>query len=203
MKTHYQKNCRAWVVADYRERWMPHKSDFLPPTLHFPGRIVLNGNNEYMRNKIVANTHTNYLLFEDKDIAVQERHVVSPEIGQLDRLFQLLIRYLKKKNGLSQQNLNKVKLVCEEIFVNIVNYSRTEKEIIMLLGHSDSSLYVQFIDDGIPFDPLTHAPAPIFGEDLDDINIGGLGIMMIKENSEEAHYTRKNNQNNFLVSIKC
>jgi anti-sigma regulatory factor (Ser/Thr protein kinase) len=149
----------------------------------------------------VTTTNTDYLFCTDTGIAVQERHALSPEIGQLDRLFHLLITYLKN-NGLSQQNLTNVKLVCEEIFVNIVHYSKTEKEIVILLGHSDSSLYVQFIDNGISFDPLTQFPAPTCGEDHGDIKIGGLGIMMIKKISEESHYTRKDNQNHFLVSIK-
>jgi anti-sigma regulatory factor (Ser/Thr protein kinase) len=155
-----------------------------------------------MGNKIVTTTATDYLFCEDNGIAVQECHALLPDLGQLDRLFHLLVAYLEKKE-LSQQNLTNVKLVCEEVFVNIVHYSGTEKDIIMLLGHSDSSLYVQFIDDGIAFNPLTQPPPPPFGEKPDDVKIGGLGIMMIKKISEQAHYARKNNRNNFLVSIKC
>ncbi|SHH39608.1 ATP-binding protein [Desulfofustis glycolicus] len=150
----------------------------------------------------MTTTNTDYLFCGGTGTVVQECHALSPEIGQLDRLFHLLAEYLEK-NGLSQQNLTNVKFVCEEVFVNIVYYSGTEKEIIMLLGHSDSSLHVQFIDDGIPFNPLTQPPVSPFGEELDDIKIGGLGIMMIRKISEQAHYARKNNQNHFLVSIKC
>ena len=55
--------------------------------------------------------------------------------------------------------------------------------------------------DGIPFNPLETA-APDVSDDLDSINIGGLGIHLVKNMMDDVYYQRVEGKNK-LIMKKC
>ena len=87
-------------------------------------------------------------------------------------------------------------LAVEEIFVNIVNYS--DANYISVNLELDDCLKLEFIDNGIKFNPILKEN-PKTPENLDDVQIGGLGIMLVKNYADDLSYEYKNNENHFKV----
>ena len=71
---------------------------------------------------------------------------LKPEIQELYTLNEFI------SNELQEENLQ-VNLIVEEIFANIVNYSNTDY-ITVNVEYETPTLTVEFIDNGIEFNPL-------------------------------------------------
>ena len=91
-------------------------------------------------------------------------------------------------------------LIIEEVFVNIVNYSNCDY-IQINAEYEDSILHLEFIDNGIEFNPLL-AESPDFTDNIDDAKIGGLGIHLTKETADELSYSYYNNENHLKITKK-
>lgn len=92
-----------------------------------------------------------------------------------------------------------LKLIVEEIFVNIVNYSNAEYIIVNV--ESENYLTIEFIDNGIQFDP-TLKEDPKTPKSLDEAQVGGLGILLAKNYADEITYTYENGQNHLKIIKK-
>lgn len=87
-------------------------------------------------------------------------------------------------------------LVVEEIFVNIVNYSNAE--YIFVNVESAHKLTIEFVDNGIQFDP-TLREKPDVPKNLEEAQIGGLGILLAKNYADEIIYKYENGENHLTV----
>lgn len=93
-----------------------------------------------------------------------------------------------------------VDLIVEEVFANIVNYSNTE--FIKINAHyDDSTLTIEFIDNGIEFNPALNEDFEM-PESIEETKIGGLGIHLTKELADDMEYKRKNNENHLRITKK-
>ena len=96
---------------------------------------------------------------------------------------QTLCRHLEDCGDvmeLPQKCLLEINLGLDELFTNIISYGfgdESEHQIKFSLAKDRETLVVKVEDDGIPFNPLD-AAGPVESQDLDSINIGGLGIHM-------------------------
>ena len=118
---------------------------------------------------------------------------LKPELGELYSLNEFIL------NELLEENLQ-VNLILEEIFVNIINYSKTEF-ITVNVEYSDPILSIEFIDNGIQFNPLLiedHVPPA----DIDEAQIGGIGIFLTKELADELDYHYIDGKNHFKIIKK-
>jgi len=92
----------------------------------------------------------------------------------------------------------KVNIVLDELLSNIVKYSfpdGQEHDIdITLELFTDGKLVIQLTDEGVPFNPFT-AAAPDFTIPLEEREIGGLGIHLVKQLMDEYSYKRQVNLN--------
>jgi len=110
------------------------------------------------------------------------------ELNELYKLKDFINNYYKEDI--------QTELAVEEIFVNIVNYSDANYIIVNL--ELDDCLKLEFIDNGIKFNPILKEN-PKTPENLDDVQIGGLGIMLVKNYADDLSYEYKNNENHFKV----
>jgi len=102
-----------------------------------------------------------------------------------------------------------LRLACEEIFLNIVNYAYPayeahKKGLIRITWVDDPAARestVTFQDTGIPFNPLKYPPPNLHGE-VARRPIGGLGIMLIKKRMDKLDYQRIADKNVFAVTKK-
>ena len=104
-------------------------------------------------------------------------------------------------HGADMKAMMTVSVAMEEIFVNICHYAYPEhagKAIVGMRFHDDRiDLYL--VDYGIPFDPLSKED-PDVTLSLEEREVGGLGIYMVKQSMDECSYERKGNQNRFYMS---
>ena len=105
---------------------------------------------------------------------------------------------------LPQKCLFEINLGLDELFTNIITYGfedESEHQIKFSLVKDKETLVVQVEDDGKPFNPLDVASHEV-SQDLDEANIGGLGIHLIKKMMDDIVYQRVEGKNK-LVLKKC
>ena len=92
----------------------------------------------------------------------------------------------------------KVNIVLDELLSNIVKYSfpdGKEYEIdITIELFTTGKLIIQLTDAGIPFNPFDR-PEPDLSIPLEDREVGGLGILLVKKLMDSYSYKRQVNLN--------
>lgn len=99
---------------------------------------------------------------------------------------------------------SELNLGLDELFTNIISYGfqdDSEHQIKFTLAKDNETLVVEVEDDGIPFNPLDAAD-PEIARDLDSINIGGLGIHLMKKMVDDIDYQRIEGKNKLILK-KC
>jgi sigma-B regulation protein RsbU (phosphoserine phosphatase) len=92
-------------------------------------------------------------------------------------------------------------VILDEICSNIVKHSGAsgfEMDVEMLA--EPVGVKLTFVDDGVPYDPLSHED-PDTALPAEERPIGGLGIMMVKKMANSISYERKHDRN-FLTVVK-
>ena len=105
---------------------------------------------------------------------------------------------------LPQKCLFEINLGLDELFTNIISYGfedDSEHRIKFYLAKDNETLVVQVEDDGKPFNPL-EAAGPEVSPDLDSVNIGGLGIHLVKKMMDAIDYQRVKGKNRLILK-KC
>lgn len=109
------------------------------------------------------------------------------DLKELYKLTEFITKYSKDLQ---------TKLAIEEIFVNIVNYSNADYAIVNV--ECDENLEMEFVDNGIQFNPLLKKD-PKTPESLEEVKIGGLGIMLVKNYADDLTYKYENGENHFKI----
>lgn len=97
-----------------------------------------------------------------------------------------------------------LRLVVEEIIVNIVNYAYPEGadgEVSVDVSADDTEIILVFSDKGAPFNPLEKED-PDVTLDVADRPIGGLGIFLVKQTMDNVAYRYEDGSNIFIISKK-
>jgi sigma-B regulation protein RsbU (phosphoserine phosphatase) len=68
------------------------------------------------------------------------------------------------------------------------------------MAYSPQELTLEYIDDGVPYNPLEEKE-PDINVPADERRIGGLGLFMVKKMSKEMSYARKGNKNILHVKV--
>ena len=118
---------------------------------------------------------------------------LAPDLKELYTLNEFIL------SELEEQNLQ-VDLIVEEVFVNIVNYSKTEF-ITVYVENSNDTLKLEFIDNGIEFNPLLKED-PEIKEKVEENKIGGLGIFLTRQTADELYYDYMNGENHLKIIKK-
>ena len=88
---------------------------------------------------------------------------------------------------------SKINIVFDEIYANIVNYSKA-KHATISYSIENGKLYLVFADDGIRYNPL-EAAEPDTTLSAEERQIGGLGIFMVRKMTESMEYEYKDGKN--------
>lgn len=91
---------------------------------------------------------------------------------------------------------NELRIACEEIFVNVISYAYPDKESEIIIGMeiADDEIVISVMDKGVPFNPLERTP-PDLAVSLEERELGGLGIFIVKNIMDNIVYRRENQQN--------
>ncbi|MBF0517363.1 MAG: ATP-binding protein [Nitrospirae bacterium] len=105
--------------------------------------------------------------------------------------------------GFSAERISEIELVIEEVFVNIANYAYEggQGDVEMLIKADEAgNLHVEFIDEGVPFDS-TSVAEPDLEADVEERNIGGLGIFFMKQLMADVCYSREADKNSLKFTV--
>lgn len=149
------------------------------------------------------------LCFEYKGKEAMEKTVkdsltLEADIHNLPELLSFIGRYVQNMEY-NHEKKKQLDISVEEIFVNIASYaypSGSGKVTVSAEYTADTSeITVTFIDDGIPYNPVS-SKDPDITLYADKRQIGGLGIFMVKNMMDKLSYEYKCGQNIFKITKK-
>lgn len=118
----------------------------------------------------------------------------------LEQVLEFVNGLLEEKN--SPMNLVfELDIAVEELFVNIAHYAYTPEigEATIQVSFEEEDVVITFIDRGIPYNPWAKKD-PDITLSLEERQIGGLGIYMVKNSMDEVDYAYIDGKN--VVTIK-
>ena len=87
---------------------------------------------------------------------------------------------------------NRINVIFDEIYANIVNYSSAKlAEISYRI--ENGKLFLTFKDNGVPYNPLT-AEEPDVTLPIEEREVGGLGIFIVRKMTESMEYDYEDNK---------
>jgi len=129
-----------------------------------------------------------------------EKITVPAKIESLNAVLEFIGGALSR-TGVDGSKQNNFLTAAEEIFINIANYAypSTEGNATVATGTDRGVFAVEFSDKGIPYDPLSKAD-PDISLSVEERELGGLGIFMVKRMMNEVLYRYENGRN--ILTIK-
>ena len=132
---------------------------------------------------------------------MEKRFKIGNKIAELGRI-RIEIEQDMHALGFSDECRSDVQLVCEEILCNIMSYGFPERGnecMEMQFVFDGDSLTLEFIDNGIAFDPLSR-PDPDFDDlEAEDRPVGGFGIYLVKQLTDQQMYQRRAGKNHLTI----
>lgn len=130
------------------------------------------------------------------------RLTLSPRLSELTRVRNKLDRYLRD-GSLPDTVRCTLLVVAEEILTNIVHYGccdDTSDTIEVKVDQENAVVHMKFIDPGKPFNPLKEAGRATAGQLVDNLELGGIGVRLVRELTNHQEYTRKAGRNHFQIT---
>jgi len=106
-----------------------------------------------------------------------------------------------KSFGFSEEKISDIELATEEVVTNIFNYAYKGpiEDVEITCKHIENKFIIEIVDTGIPFNILDYQD-PKFGNELSEVNIGGLGVYMVKKLMNGVQYCREANKNILILT---
>jgi anti-sigma regulatory factor (Ser/Thr protein kinase) len=125
------------------------------------------------------------------------RSIKLPAIIENLERFNDFVLECARNHAIPFRKTHKLQVAIEEALVNIFQYAYPDGpgdvELRCLEG-PEGTLVLEIIDTGIPFDPRV-VEDPDIESGIDDREVGGLGIFLIKNLVDELDYRREGNIN--------
>ena len=133
---------------------------------------------------------------------VDELLILQNQVQDIGKLGPF-INEVSEKINLDKSLVRQLRLAVEEAMINVIDYAYpagTEGLVTLRMMSDGKRLKMMIIDSGIPFDPTLRerADTTLAAEDR---QIGGLGILLVRELMDAINYERDNGQN-ILTLIK-
>jgi len=117
------------------------------------------------------------------------------KMEELPRIIDLIDQRAEEV-GIHPKRIMHIRLGVEEAVVNIINYAYEipPGQLLVKTWSEEDKFIVEFVDNGVPFDPLS-LEEPDLKADMEERQVGGLGIFLIRRVMNQVYYRRENNQN--------
>ncbi|MBQ4404523.1 MAG: ATP-binding protein [Selenomonadaceae bacterium] len=126
-----------------------------------------------------------------------EKITVEAVLENLQTVIDFATEHLEARDC-SMKIIMQVELVVEEIFVNIATYAYSPETgaatFCMEFEENPSAVLMTFIDSGKPYNPLEKAD-PDTDLAIEERDVGGLGIFLVKKNVDEIAYEYADGKN--------
>jgi sigma-B regulation protein RsbU (phosphoserine phosphatase) len=131
-----------------------------------------------------------------------ETFLIKNDIREVSK-FSTFIKSVMEKLNLEKAMAYKLRLAVEEAVVNVIDYAYPigqEGDIEIRIMSDGRTLKIIIIDSGVAFDPTAKEKADT-SLSVEDRQIGGLGILLVRELLDAINYERENGKN-ILTLIK-
>ncbi len=128
---------------------------------------------------------------------------VGAHLDSLKAVQEFVIPDVEAMNG-SEELIQDIKLVLEEVFTNIVFYAYPGAAGTVRLTcfwGPEGTCCIGFEDNGIPFNPLEFHDVDL-EQEFSEREIGGLGIHLVKRLAHEVRYRREGQSNILIVCFR-
>ena len=130
--------------------------------------------------------------------------LIQADMNNLEKIDAMIDRELEGMD-LSQEDQIALHIAVEEIYSNIAFYAYPVPpgtvKVRLELDAPKREMKIQFLDRGIPYDPLKKAD-PDITLPAEEREIGGLGIYMVKNSMDQVDYRYEDGWNVFTMK-KC
>lgn len=133
----------------------------------------------------------------DNILKMTIKNDMSELAGLYARANQLLVRH-----GVPYRSGYAMNLAIEELVVNVIRYAYVDDDehtIDIGLGIIGEQIILEIRDSGRPFDPRQ---APPHDPDADDLEPGGLGLVLVLDLVDTLTYRRENDKNHVRVCVR-
>lgn len=123
-------------------------------------------------------------------------------LGNLAQLMET-VTACADEYGVDPKRVMQVELCLEEALVNVINYAYGDAQgnvRVVCRAARDDRLSIEISDTGRAFDPLAKA-TPDTDAGIDERDIGGLGIHLIKELMDDVTYRRDGDKNVLTMTL--
>ena len=105
------------------------------------------------------------------------------------------------EQGWPAKLLFQTRLVLEELVINVINHGfrKSGQSLEVQILSSPESLRIDLTDDAWPFNPLTDTPKADLEAALEDRQVGGLGVYLVRQMMDELHYAREDDKNHLTL----
>ncbi len=122
-----------------------------------------------------------------------------PELQRVSGELELFLR----KNNVPENSAHAARLAVEEMVSNIIKYAFSdseEHEISVEASLEEGRLSISVEDDGIEFNPLL-SPEKNTDVPVNEREVGGLGIHLVKNMVAEMSYCRRDGKNMLQITV--
>lgn len=122
-------------------------------------------------------------------------------LKNIDQVNDRFIVFARDKE-LPEKTVASIRMAFDELLTNIISYAYDDKDqhiIHIRVSLSSNSVLASITDDGIPFNPF-HLEAPDTQSSIDEREIGGLGIHLLREMLDQVSYQRKVDRNVITIA---
>lgn len=136
------------------------------------------------------------------EYTMSESLILKNDIHEVTR-FSSFMESATQKMGIEKTDARKLRLAVEEAVVNVINYAYpvgTEGTVEVRLMSNAHRIKMMIIDSGVAFDPTSKekVDTTLLAEER---QIGGLGILLVRELMDSINYEREDGKN-ILTLIK-
>lgn len=117
------------------------------------------------------------------------------------KILCLQLTYFGQVHGLPEILISEVNICLDEMFTNIIMYGfkdDSEHIIRFKINLNGNALLICIEDNGLPFNPLMKKESEL-PADIDNAEIGGLGIHIVKKLMDDIWYERKQGTNKLTL----
>ncbi|MGM0593496.1 MAG: ATP-binding SpoIIE family protein phosphatase [Pseudomonadota bacterium] len=158
---------------------------------------------EHARGTEQSDDLTALALCRERETAWCEQLSLAPELDRLPEITEWVEHFCSMAGCPTSQTMQLV-LALDELFVNIVNHGfpgvREHGMVQLMLSAQADKLHIQLDDNGEPFDPTARA-TPDLEAPLDEREIGGLGIHLVRQAVDQIAYEYSEGMNRLSMDI--
>ena len=126
---------------------------------------------------------------------------VPNDLAALTRLTASLEQYASECSYAESLSHNLL-IIAEELFVNFVHHGgAADGQFEVQIAETENGIHMRVLDDGAAFNPLA-SPDADTDAPLENRDIGGLGLHLVRQFAEDLTYQREGNRNVVELLLK-